>query len=300
MIVVVLVLVILILSVILAFQFGKKSTPQPKSAKTQEQEDEDTSSTANAQPIETEPPEEEDPGTCETTGDWAMSGECQADGTAIFTQTYKESKPGACPSNEKARVKPCCYQKGDWTDTSGCNERGRKTQKQTTINCAESFKTREVDCPYVSTWRKMGPCAADGKQYYVRDVINSTESREKTEDCCYISPWGGWGGWGGCNGSKRYKTRNRTVINCPSDTPTSETGSQNCNHCQGKWVHKSYNYGDCKCVRYRDGRCMKKGKSRTENVKYVITKNATNGGNACPHRSDATEIKDRSSTNVNC
>jgi hypothetical protein len=300
MIVVVLILVILILSVILAFQFGKKSTPQVVVSKPLErgEEEEDTSTTATSRSIETEPPEEEDPGTCETTGDWAMSGECQADGTAIFTQTYKESKPGACPSNEKARVKPCCYQKGDWTDTSGCNERGRKTQKQTTINCAESFKTREVDCPYVGPWRKTGGCASDGKQYYVRDVINSTESREKTEDCCYISPWGGWGGWGGCNGSKRYKTRNRTVINCPSDTPTSDTGSQNCNHCQGKWVHKSYNYGNCRCVDQGRYKCNKKGKSRTQNLKYVITKNATNGGNACPHRSGATKIG--SYTNVNC
>jgi len=303
MIVVVLILVILILSVILAFQFGKKSTPQvvvskPLERGEEEEEEEDTSSTANSQPIETEPPEEEDPGTCETTGDWAMSGECQADGTAIFTQTYKESKPGACPSNEKARVKPCCYQKGDWTDTSGCNERGRKTQKQTTINCAESFKTREVDCPYVGPWRKTGGCASDGKQYYVRDVINSTESREKTEDCCYISPWSGWGGWSGCNGSKRYKTRNRTVINCPSNTPTSETGSQNCNHCQGKWVHKSYTYGNCRCIKRGRYKCSKEGKARTETVKYVITKNATNGGNACPHRSGQTKLG--SYVNVNC
>jgi len=301
----VVVFIVLLLSAIfayLALSNRKDSSKElPKSKATQKQEDEDTSSTANAQPIETEPPEEEeDPGTCETTGDWAMSGECQADGTATFTQTYKESKPGACPSNDKARVKPCCYQKGDWTDTSGCNEKGGKTQKQTTINCAESFKTREVDCPYVGPWRKTGGCGMDGKQHFIRDVINSTESREKTEDCCYISPWSDWGGWSGCNGSKRYRTRNRTVINCPSDTPTSDTGSQNCNHCQGKWVHKSYNYGDCKCVRYRDGRCMKKGKSRTENVKYVITKNPTNGGNACPHRSGETKIKNGSSTNVNC
>jgi len=132
---------------------------------------------------ETEPSEEEDPGTCETTGDWAMSGECQADGTAIFTQTYKESKPGACPSTEKARVKPCCYQKGDWKDNTGCNERGRKTQEQTTVNCADAFKQREVDCPYVGSWRKTGECNSSGRQYYVRDVVNSGEPREKTERC---------------------------------------------------------------------------------------------------------------------
>ena len=279
MIVVVLILVILILSVILAFQFGKKSTPQVVVSKPLErgEEEEDTSTTATSRSIETEPPEEEDPGTCETTGDWAMSGECQADGTAIFTQTYKESKPGACPSNEKARVKPCCYQKGDWTDTTGCNERGRKTQKQTTVNCAENFKTREVDCPYVSPWRKTGDCNSSGKQYYVRDVVNSTESREKTEDCCYISPWGGWGGWGGCNGSKRYRTRNRTVVNCPSGTPTSETGSQNCNHCAGYWQK------NIKCWKPAGTVWGTPQYSKHTYDKYVRTKNASNGGdNSCP------------------
>jgi len=285
MIVVVLILVILILSVILAFQFGKKSTPQAVVSKQPErgEEDEDTSITANAQPIKTEPPE--DKGTCETTGDWAMSGECQADGTAIFTQTYKESKPGACPSNEKARVKPCCYQKGDWTDASGCNERGRKTQKQTTVNCAESFKTREVDCPYVGPWRKTGGCASDGKQYYMRDVINSTESREKTENCCYTSPWGGWGGWGGCNGSKRYRTRNRTIINCPSGTPTSDTGSQNCNHCVGGWSWGSWSS-------YRGGSCSKQTSTRSGT--YRISKNASNGGNGCPYKNGYTKTETRS------
>ena len=281
------VLILICLSAIFAYlvfsdrKGPSKQSPQPKSNETKNQEDEDTSLTATAQPIETEPPEEEDPGTCETTGDWAMSGECQADGTAIFTQTYKESKPGACPSNDKARVKPCCYQKGDWTDTTRCNERGRKTQKQTTINCAENFKTREVDSPYVGPWRKTGGCAADGKQYYTRDVVNSGEPRQKTENCCYISPWGGWGGWGGCNGSKRYRTRNRTVVNCPSNTPTSETGSQNCNHCAGYWqdlneyCHKRSNPGiRAKCYNY-------------QYQKYVITKNASNGGNGCPNGNGA-------------
>jgi|SRR6056300_967779 len=236
MIVVVLILVILILSVILAFQFGKKSTPQPKSAKTQEQEDEDTSSTANAQPIETEPPEEEEPGTCETTGDWAMSGECQADGTAIFTQTYKESKPGACPSTEKARVKPCCYQKGDWTDTTKCNQRGRKTQKQTTINCAENFKTREVDCPYVGPWSKTGECTSSGKRYYVRDVVNSGEPKQRTENCCYIGSWGGWNAWTECNRGTRSRNRTRTLVNCPAGTPDSQSEKESCEQkCSKGW-----------------------------------------------------------------
>ena len=231
MIVVVLILVILILSVILAFQFGKKSTPRVVVSKPLERgEEEDTSTTATSRSIETEPPEDEDPGTCETTGDWAMSGECQADGTAIFTQTYKESKPGACPSNDKARVKPCCYQKGDWTDTSGCNEKGRKTQKQTTINCAENFKTREVDCPYVGPWSKTGGCGMDGKQHFIRDVINSVEPKQKTAPCSYVGPWNR----SGVCGPDGKQTYNRIVIN--SNQPTSKI--EDCCH-MGKWKVKT-------------------------------------------------------------
>src|SRR5210317_397707 len=149
MIKVLIILIVLVLSGIFAYLAvsNKKGVststptvvPGPSSDPQEIEEEELTSEiTEKAQDIQTEPPEPEpepeDPGTCELTGDWAMSGACQADGTAIFTQTYKESKPGACQANEKARVKPCCYQKGDWTDTSGCNEKGRKTQKQTTIN----------------------------------------------------------------------------------------------------------------------------------------------------------------------
>ena len=152
-------------------------------------------------------------------------------------------------------------------------------------------------------WVKSGGCGADGKQWYQRTVINSSEPRTKSESCCYISPWSGWGGWGACNGSKRYRSRTRTVVNCPSGTPTSETGSQKCNHCQGKWVHTSYSYGDCRCVKRGYGRmsykCSKKGKSRTENTKYVITKHATNGGNACPHKSGKTKTGG-SYTTVDC
>ena len=234
MIKVVFVLVVLLLSAIFAYlalsNKQDSSKELSKSKATQNQEDEDTSSTANAQPIETEPPEEE-PGTCETTGDWAMSGEWQADGTAIFTQTYKESKPGACPSNEKARVKPCCYQKGDWTDTSGCNEKGRKTQKQTTINCAENFKTREVDCPYVGPWSKTGGCGVDGKQHFIRDVINSVEPKQKTGPCAYVGPWTKLGG---C--IQGVQTYSRIVIN--SKEPSSRT--ENC--CElGPWKNTTCN-----------------------------------------------------------
>ena len=294
MIKVIITVIIIVLSLIFAYSLGTRKsetpTPTPSSpSKSQEaKEDEDTSSTATAQPIETAPPEPEpeDPGTCETTGDWAMSDECNADGTAIFTQTYKESKPGACPAKEKARVKPCCYQKGDWKDISQCQATGKKTQEQTTVNCAENMKTREVDCEYIGPWKKVGGCNADGKQYYNRTTLNSAAETSKTENCCYISPWGGWGGWGGCNGSKRYRTRNRTVVNCPSGTPTSETGSQNCNHCSGSWVNSGeYSTG---CVRSGSGYKSKKYINTYHNQKYVISKNASNGGNACPHRSGET------------
>ena len=230
--------IILVILIVLVF-VGIKLASTPKSAEkgapttssTQEGEDEDTSSTATAQPIETEPPEEEDPGTCETTGDWAMSGECQADGTAIFTQTYKESKPGACPSTEKARTKPCCYQKGDWTDKSECDQGGRKTQEQTTINCAENFKTRRVDCPYVGPWVKFGVCTPDGIQYYSRFVTNSGAEPNKSEKCCYTSDWSSWGGWSGCVGSRRSRIRTRTVVNCPTGTADKETITDNCGPC---------------------------------------------------------------------
>jgi hypothetical protein len=217
MIKVVFVFIVLLLSAIFAYlalsnrKDSSKELPQSKT--TQNQEDEDTSSTSNAQPIETEPPEEkEDPGTCETTGDWAMSGECQADGTAIFTQTYKESKPGACPSNEKARVKPCCYQKGDWVDITGCDEGGRKTQEQTTVNCASSVKTRREYCKYIGPWTKMGECNEMGKQLYTRVVTNGTgEPMSKYLDCCYK---GGWKDKECHKGDRKLQFREN--INCPS------------------------------------------------------------------------------------
>ena len=225
---------------------------------------------------ETEP-EPEDPGTCEITGTWAMVGTCNADGTAKYTQTYKESKPGACPSSVKADFKPCCYQKGDWKDITECKPSGKKTQKQTTINCAENFKTREVECPYEGAWKKTGGCTSEGKQYYTRFTINSDATTTTTEDCCYKSPWGGWGNWGACDGSKRYRTRNRTVINCPQETATTDTGSQNCNHCAGYWE--------------KNIKCWKTGNvvwgiqqySKHTYDKYVRTKNASNGGDdSCP------------------
>jgi hypothetical protein len=228
---------------------------------------------------------------CETLGDWAKVGQCNADGTAKYTQTYKERKPGACPSNQKAKFMACCYQKGDWKDITECKSNGKNTQKQTTINCAENMKTREVDCPYIGTWKKTGGCGSDGKQYYTRFTINSDATTTTTEDCCYKSPWGGWGSWGACDGSKRYRTRNRTVINCPSGTATSDTGSQNCNHCSGSWVNNG-EYVSSYCSRESNRPNAKKFKRVYQKQKYVISKNASNGGNACPHKSGETRTTD--------
>jgi hypothetical protein len=298
MIKVVFVLVVLLLSAIFAYlvlsnKKGEESTKNKtqEGAKTSNEtgspEDEDTSSTANAQPIETEPPE--DKGTCETTGDWAMSGECQADGTAIFTQTYKESKPGACSSTEKARVKPCCYQKGDWKDISECDEGGRKTQEQTTINCASDLKTRRVDCEYVGPWVKTGGCTPDGKQYYNRLTINSASEPNKSEKCCYTSNWSNWGGWGGCDGSKRYRTRTRKVVNCPTGTADKETDSQNCRNCKGYWQTGAWSRWSGQCLQ-----------TRTRQDTYIITQNASNGGSGCPHRHGQKSGVHRASRRYGC
>ena len=273
MIKVLIILIVLVLSGIFAYlalenKKGSSSTtlaPGP-SSKSEKGKDE-----PEPEPV----PAKEDPGTCELSGDWAMTDECEATGTAIFTQTYKESKPGACPANEKARVKPCCYQKGDWKDTTPCDQGGRKTQEQTTINCASDLKTRRVDCEYVGPWVKTGGCTPDGIQYYNRLTINSAAEPNKSEKCCYTSNWSNWSGWGGCNGSKRYKTRTRKVVNCPSGTPDKETSSQNCRHCAGYWQTGAWSGWS------GNGLCRQ---TRTRQDTYIITQNASNGGNGCPHR----------------
>ena len=87
----------------------------------------------------------------------------------------------------------CCYEKGDWWDITGCNENGKKTQQQTTVNCIDSKKTRDVDCEYVGEWRKTGECAAGstdrysatlkGKQWYSRTTVNSNKSTSESKDC---------------------------------------------------------------------------------------------------------------------
>ena len=222
---------------------------------------------------------------CEEDGNWAMVGACSADGTAKYTQTYRENKPNGCPSSAKAKFLPCCYQKGDWVDATSCNSMGRKTQKQTTAgNCPDSVKTKQVNCPYVGPWVKIGGCGADGKQYYRRDVVNSTASTSKSENCCFIGGWGGWTPSGDCDGSKRTHSRTRTVLNCPPGTSTTESQQRNCNDCEGKWVGGSvrnkYKSGPATCFRCARITIYDKMKTYT----YKITKPASNGGKSCPHK----------------
>ena len=226
---------------------------------------------------------------CIEGGDWAPDPnmDCRPDGTREYLQSYTENKVGGCPESAKRKTMACCYQKGDWTDISECKSNGKKKQQQTTVgNCIDDVKIREIDCPYEGEWKKTGGCTSDGKQYYTRFTINSDATTSTTEDCCYESPWGGWGGWGECDGSKRYRTRNRTVINCPPGTATSETGSQDCNHCSGSWVNSGEYSTDC--VRSGYGYKSKKYINTYHNQEYVISKNASNGGNECPHRSGET------------
>ena len=161
---------------------------------------------------------------CEPTGDWAMVGTCNADGTAKYTSAPNENKPGGCPLSAKAKFMACCFQENVWKDTTGCNSIGRKTQEQTTVNCPESLKTRQVDCPYVGPWVKVGGCGSDGKQYYRRDVVNSGAATSKTENCCYQYPWSGWGS---CN-SSGYQSATRTVTSGCSGGDAATTKTQFC------------------------------------------------------------------------
>ena len=169
---------------------------------------------------------------CEQTGDWAMVGSCLVDGTAKYTQTYKENKPGGCPSSAKAKFMPCCYQKLDWADTTGCSSVGRKTQKQTTAgNCPESVKTRQVDCPYVGPWIPIGGCTPQGKQYYRRDVVNSGATTSKTEDCCYTSAWTAWGA---CQSNGR-QTATRSVTSACTGADSVSSKEQTCCYEGNEW-----------------------------------------------------------------
>ena len=181
---------------------------------------------------------------CEEDGNWAKVGACLADGTAKYTQTYKENKPGGCPSSAKAKFMPCCYPKGDWVDITQCNSVGQKTQKQTTINCPDSVKTKKVDCPYVGPWSKKGGCAPIGPggaylQQYERKVVNSDEITLREEPCCYIPNENVWNVDGGCGSFQPNKQRyiRPTLGTC---TDSKKNKYEPCRPCTKRYVHSSY------------------------------------------------------------
>jgi hypothetical protein len=148
---------------------------------------------------------------CEEDDNWAMVGACEPDGTAKYTQTYRENKPGGCPSSAKAKFLACCYQKNDWRDTTVCNSIGRKTQQQTTAgNCPDNVKTKQVDCPFVGNWTAATGCLSNGQQSFTRIVVNNSNASTEVRTCCYP---GVWGAWGQCD-SNGNQTRYRTPINC--------------------------------------------------------------------------------------
>ena len=156
-----------------------------------------------------------------------MVGACEPDGTAKYTQTYKENKPGGCPSSAKAKFLACCYQKNDWRDTTVCNSIGRKTQQQTTAgNCPDNVKTKQVDCPFVGNWVSVTGCGIDGQEHFTRIVVNNSNVSTEVRPCCYPGVWSGWSDWSSCDGSKQTRTRTRIVSpNCPGDKEEKETKS---------------------------------------------------------------------------
>ena len=228
------------------------------------------------------------PPCCIENGDFALIGACNADGTGIFSQTYKENKVGGCSDSQKAKVFGCCYEAGDWTDTTGCNEAGKKTQTQTTNGCAESKKTREVNCEYIGQWNSIGGCGTDGLQYYNRTIVNNSSgsSISKSDPCCYVGPWSGFSGWGACDGTNRNRTKSRTVVNCPAGTPVIENEIQACNNCQGDW--SDWTWGDWGSYSICFNQSQKR--SRTGTRTYRINKYQTNGGTGCPH-GDGEEVQ---------
>jgi len=80
-------------------------------------------------------------------------------------------------------------------------------------------------------WSKTGGCGLDGKQHFIRDVINSVEPKQKTGPCAYVGPWNRSGGCG-TDGKQTY---NRIVIN--SNQPTSKI--ENCCY-MGEWKNKYF------------------------------------------------------------
>jgi len=210
---------------------------------------------------------------CVEGGDWAPDPnmECRPDGTREYIQSYTENKVGGCPESAKRKALACCYQKGDWTDVTECKPTGFKTQQQTTVNCADSVKRREQTCEYVGPFTKIGECTSEGKQILYRVTVNSNEPNTIIEDCCYQSDWSGWR-WSYCNGSQRTGTRTKTTVNCPADVVKSETMTQDCNHCVGSWVDDGI---------VESSSCDNGYTPVYRRRKYVISKQATNGGSSC-------------------
>jgi hypothetical protein len=226
---------------------------------------------------------------CIEGGDWAEKpGTCNSKGLAIYTQSFTENKVGGCPESAKSKYMACCYQAGDWTDITKCNSIGKKTQQQTTAgNCIDNVKTRPVDCEYIGPWTKTGGCGSDGKQWYSRTTVNSDKGTSTSENCCYKGAWNPWSAWSACNGSKRSRTRTRVTKNCDPNVATSETEDQNCNHCEGAWSYGSWSG-------WSGSNCGTQKSTRTKT--YRISKNASNGGNGCPHLDGETQTESKSRT----
>ena len=128
---------------------------------------------------------------CEESGDWVEErGSCNVKGLSIYKQAVKENKPGGCPDSAKTKLMPCCYEKGDWWDITGCNSLGKKTQEQTTVgNCDKDAKTQEVGCCFKDgPWFNTGGATCNnGKyqqtRYHVGDNCD-TVSSTRNVDCC--------------------------------------------------------------------------------------------------------------------
>lgn len=170
---------------------------------------------APAPPTDEEPapvPAEPTPPACEITGDW-VPGVCESTGTFTSTRAYT----GPCALSDVQKTELCCYEKGDWVDITTCSQTGTKTQRQTTINCDDATKLREVECPYIGPWFLSGSCSVDGLQKYTRDVVNSESTFVKTEPCCYEQ--GDWTDLSACeeNGTKLQQ---QSTANCDDSVKT--------------------------------------------------------------------------------
>ena len=230
---------------------------------------------------------------CEEGGDWAMTPDsCNAKGVAIYTQSFKENKVGGCPESAKSKKMPCCYQKGDWTDTSKCSLSGLKTQKQTTAgNCPTSVKTRQTNCKYMSDWVSSGSCSNEGLQTFTRTVVNGTEPVKKTEKCCYT---GGWSNSGGCKPDGK-QTQTRTVKNCTDGTQSKK--EVKCCYTSG-WSNSGGCKSDGKQTQTRTVKNCPTGTSSSREIKCCYASGWSNSG-GCKSDGKQTQTRTvRNCTNV--